>query len=70
MRGLVQTVNGLASLQNKISDRHARTRKPAPHHARVVVNAAKTVAVFLVESFAAQTAAGLLRAPALAEAGR
>ncbi len=70
VRGLVQTVNGLASLQNKISDRHARTRKPAPHHARVVVNAAKTVAVFLVESFAAQTAAGLLRAPALAEAGR
>jgi hypothetical protein len=69
VRGLVQTVNGLASLQNKISDRHARTRKPAPHHARVVVNAAKTVAVFLVESFAAQTAAGLLKAPVVAEAG-
>jgi hypothetical protein len=61
VRGLFQAVNGLSSLQNKISDRHARTRKPAPHHARVVVNAAKTIAVFLVESYGFQTTAGLLK---------
>lgn len=61
VRGLFQTVNGLSSLQNKISDRHARARKPAPHHARVVVNAAKTIAIFLVESYAFQTAAGVLK---------
>lgn len=64
IRGLVQAVNGLASLQNKISDRHARTRKPAPHHARVVVNAVKTITVFLVESYAFQVGAGLLQKPA------
>lgn len=62
VRGLVQTVNGLASLQNKISDRHARTRSPAPHHARVVVNAAKTITIFLVESYTYQTASGALKA--------
>ncbi|MBX3221905.1 MAG: abortive infection family protein [Labilithrix sp.] len=69
VRGLVQTVNGLASLQNKISDRHARTRKPALHHARVVVNAAKTIAVFLVESYSFQTTAGLLKATRSAAVG-
>lgn len=49
-RGLVQVVNGLAPIRNKMSDGHARQRKPAPHHARMVVNAAKTLATFLVES--------------------
>jgi len=51
IRGLVMVANGLAPLRNKMSDGHARERKPAPHHARVVVNAAKTVAAFLVESY-------------------
>lgn len=51
VRGLVSVVSGLAPLRNRISDGHARVRKPAPHHARFVVNASKTVALFLVESF-------------------
>ncbi len=33
-RGLVQIVNGLAPIRNKMSDGHARARKPEPHHAR------------------------------------
>ena len=60
IRGLVMVVNGLAPLRNKMSDGHARERKPAPHHARVVVNSAKTVSAFLVESYQAQLSRGLL----------
>lgn len=60
IRGLVMVANGLAPLRNKMSDGHARERKPAPHHARVVVNAAKTVSAFLVESYAYQIAKGLI----------
>lgn len=54
--GLTNVVNGLAPIRNKMSDGHARSAKPVPHHARVVVNAAKTVATFLVESYAFQQA--------------
>lgn len=60
IRGLVMVANGLAPLRNKMSDGHARERKPAPHHARVVVNAAKTVSAFLVESYDYQVAKELI----------
>lgn len=60
VRGLVQVVNGLAPIRNKMSDGHARERKPEEHHARVVVNAAKTIATFLVESYLVQRDRGLL----------
>ena len=63
VRGLVQVVNGLAPIRNKMSDGHPRQRKPAPHHARVIVNAAKTVAVFLVESYLFQRDKGLRSQP-------
>ena len=59
-RGLVQVVNGLAPIRNKMSDGHARERKPEAHHARVIVNATKTVATFLVESYLVQRARGLI----------
>lgn len=59
-RGLVQVVNGLAPIRNKMSDGHARERKPEAHHAHVVVNAVKTVARFLVESYLVQRERGLL----------
>jgi hypothetical protein len=69
-RGLVQVVNGLAPIRNKMSDGHARERKPEAHHARVIVNAAKTVATFLVESYLAQRERGLLSASSKTEAAR
>jgi hypothetical protein len=53
-RGLTQVVAGLAPIRNKMSDGHARRRKPVTHHARLVVNSAKTVVCFLVESFGFQ----------------
>ncbi|GMU39413.1 MAG: hypothetical protein AMXMBFR23_02790 [Chloroflexota bacterium] len=68
IRGLVMVANGLAPLRNSMSDGHARERKPAPHHARVVVNAAKTVSAFLVESYNYQIETGQLQdKPAPAE---
>jgi hypothetical protein len=69
-RGLVQVVNGLAPIRNKMSDGHARERKPEAHHARVIVNAAKTVATFLVESYVAQRERGLLSASSKSETAR
>lgn len=69
-RGLVQVVNGLAPIRNKISDGHARERKPEVHHARVIVNAAKTVATFLVESYLVQRERGLLSSSLKTEAAR
>lgn len=68
IRGLVMIANGLAPLRNKLSDGHARVRKPALHHARVVVNAAKTVASFLVESYQFQKDKGLIHAAESKEA--
>ncbi|MCK9487480.1 MAG: abortive infection family protein [Dehalococcoidia bacterium] len=61
IRGLVMVANGLAPLRNSMSDGHARERKPAPHHAQVVVNAAKTVSAFLVESYNYQIGTGQLQ---------
>lgn len=63
IRGLVQVVNGLAPLRNKMSDGHARERKPAAHHARFVANASKTAAYFLVESYLYQCERELLSVP-------
>lgn len=60
VRGLVQVVHGLAPIRNKMSDSHPRERKPAPHHARVVANSAKTVAGFLIESYLFQRERGVL----------
>jgi hypothetical protein len=60
VRGLVQVVNGLAPIRNKMSDGHPRQRKPAAHHARVTVNAAKTIATFLIESYLFQLGKGVL----------
>ncbi len=64
IRGLVTVVHALASLRNKISDGHPRVRRPPAHHARLVVNAAKTVSSFLVESYAFQRNKGVLAAKA------
>lgn len=60
IRGLIQIVNGLSAIRNTMSDGHPRVSQPAPHHARVSVNAAKTVGRFLVESFLFQREQGRL----------
>lgn len=60
IRGLTTVVGAIAPLSNSSSDRHSPRRLPAAHHARLCVNAAKTVVVFLRDSYLAQTAAGTL----------
>jgi hypothetical protein len=70
VRGLVQIVNGLAPIRNKMSDGHARERKPLPHHARFMANAAKTVTAFLIDSYHVQQARKLIPAPPQQPAAR
>jgi Abortive infection C-terminus len=50
LSGLNSIVSGLAGLRNKMSDAHVATYKPSKHHAKLAVNAAKTVSDFLLES--------------------
>lgn len=52
LSGLISVVTGLSGLSNKLGDRHARTYKPAKHHAVLVVNASKTLANFLFATHA------------------
>jgi len=51
LEGLQRQIAGLFELANKASDRHARRYNPAPHHAKLAVNAAFTLCEFLLESF-------------------
>lgn len=50
LSGLTSIVNGLSALRNKMSDAHAASYRPAKHHAKLAVNAAKTLADFLFET--------------------
>ncbi|MFA5554230.1 MAG: abortive infection family protein [Phycisphaerae bacterium] len=50
LSGLVSVVTGLASLRNKMSDAHVATYRPDKHHAVLAVNAAKTLANFIVST--------------------
>jgi hypothetical protein len=58
LRGLVNIIGGLAPLRNKMGDAHVRTYKPARHHAKLAVNAAKTLLDFVYDSFEFQKGAG------------
>jgi hypothetical protein len=58
LRGLVSIVGGLAPLRNKMGDAHVRSYKPARHHAKLAVNAAKTLLDFVYDTFEYQKAAG------------
>ncbi len=58
LQGLASVVSGIAPMRNKMSDAHARVAKPAPHHARLAVNAARTLVNFAYDSFEFQLRAG------------
>jgi abortive infection Abi-like protein len=58
LSGLVNVIAGLAPLRNKMGDAHVRTHKPERHHAKLAVNAAKTLTDFVIESFEYQKASG------------
>lgn len=63
LTGLSSIVHGLATMRNKMSDAHATSYKPARHHAKLAVNAAKTVCNFLFETMVYQRKKGTLKAP-------
>jgi hypothetical protein len=56
LSGLTSIVSGLAGLRNKMSDAHVQNYRPAKHHARLAVNAAKTLSDFLFETKQFQSA--------------
>lgn len=58
LSGLMSIVNGLASLRNKMGDAHVSTSRAARHHAKLAVNASKTLADFLFETKAYQAKRG------------
>ena len=61
LTGMVSIVNGLAPMRNKMSDSHARTYKPAEHHAKLAVNSVHTLCIFLLESFEYQVKSGHIK---------
>ena len=63
LTGLSSIIHGLATMRNKMSDAHATSYKPARHHAKLAVNAAKTVCDFLFETMAYQREKGTLKRP-------
>ena len=51
LEGLQRQIGGLFEVANKASDRHARQYNPAPHHAKLAVNATFTLCEFLLDSY-------------------
>jgi hypothetical protein len=56
--GAMNTVNGIGTLRNRLSDAHGRGGRlpvrPLPRHASLAVNMAGTVAMFILETFLAR----------------
>lgn len=50
LSGLTSVISGISTLRNTMSDSHVISYKPAEHHARLAVNASKTLCNFLFES--------------------
>lgn len=61
LEGLQRQIGGLFEVANKASDRHARRYNPAPHHAKLAVNAAFTLCEFLLDSYEYQQKRGSQR---------
>lgn len=54
LNGFSSIVQGIDSLSNAMGDRHRRRFKPARRHAHLVINSAKTIVEFLIDSFKSQ----------------
>lgn len=63
LSGMVSIVNGLAGLRNKMSDAHAPQYRPEHHHAKLAVNAAKTLVDFIFETYKYQQDRGKISSP-------
>jgi hypothetical protein len=49
--GLVNVVNGLTTIRNKVGDAHSNNSNLRLHHALLVVNSAKTLVTFLFDTY-------------------
>jgi len=58
LSGMTSVVAGLGALRNRVSDAHVRTYKPDRHHAKLAINASKTMTDFLFETFEHQKRLG------------
>jgi hypothetical protein len=61
LSGLSNIVNGISTMRNKMSDAHGVSYKASRHHAKLAVNAAKTLADFLFDSMSYQIEKGHLK---------
>jgi len=61
LSGLVNIIQGLSKLSNKMGDRHARSYRPSRHHALLICNAAKTVSNFIFDTYSYQQAKSNLK---------
>jgi hypothetical protein len=50
LSGLTSVVSGLSTLRNTMSDSHVISYRPSEHHARLAVNASKTLCNFLFDT--------------------
>ena len=60
LTGLASITTGLAGIRNAMGDAHAHSYKPEGHHARLAVNAAKTLVDFLFQTYEYQVRRGLI----------
>lgn len=60
LRGLQQIIAGLAPYRNNASDAHATTHRAPEHHARLALNAARTIVDFINATFQFQRDRGAL----------
>lgn len=51
LSGFINIIQGIASLSNRMGDRHVRNYKPSRHHAMLVYNSAKTISNFLFDTY-------------------
>lgn len=58
LSGLTSIVNGIAAVRNRMGDAHAAAYRPARHHAKLAVNAAKTLVDFVFETYEYQLDSG------------
>jgi hypothetical protein len=63
LSGLTSIVSGLAGMRNKMSDAHAQSYRPRKHHAKLAVNAAKTLANFIFDTRQHQSERGGKKRP-------
>lgn len=61
LSGLNSIVNGLAAMRNKMSDSHAAVYRADRHHAKLAVNAAKTLCDFMFETKTYQQKHGFVK---------